>query len=143
MRLITGSLFPWCDVTETSPYCESLMVLHAAKISCLLPLLCRSWAPQEPGAVQGRFLLSPPAALQLPLLRREHVSEEPGLQLPAGQVPRRWHGLPWHSLAWHGLVRAGQALSAGCERMSERHAERQRLVLTAVPREHLTMHGPM
>lgn len=49
MRLIVGSPFPWCDVTETGPCCESLTLFqHAAKISCLFPLLCGNWAPHKP-----------------------------------------------------------------------------------------------
>lgn len=108
MRLITGSPFPWCDVTETGPCCESLMLLqHAAKITCLLPscvgaglpmspVLCRAVFPPEPSS-------SAPASPS-PLRACPQGAGLTAASCPGAEVLAR-PGMAQHGMARHGLAR--------------------------------------
>lgn len=140
--------FPWCDVTETGPCCESLPLLpHAAKITCLLsPSVQELGSPQALGAKtpalwRAVFPLSPSAALEFPRSVGSVSRRSPARRLPAGRVPRRWQGLAWHGLARRrGPAGRCQQCVSGClSAVLKRH----RLALSAVPRERLKMHGPM
>lgn len=73
-----GSPFSWCDVTETSPCCDSLTLLrHAAKITCLLLLLCGNWAPHKP-------LVQKPPVLPRAVFPGEPFSSAPVSPAPSG-----------------------------------------------------------
>lgn len=147
MRLITGSPFSWCDVTETGPCCESLpLPPHTAKITCLLPFCAGTGLPtspwsKDPRAVEGRVSPEPFSSSEFPLSIGSVSRRSPARRLPAGQVPRRWQGL-----AWHGLVRRRGPAGRCQERVSgclSAALKRHRLALSAVPRDRLKMHGPM
>lgn len=105
MRLITGSPFPWCDVTEASPYCES----HATPTRRQNHLSV--WELGSPRALGAKT----------PVLRRAVFPPEPFSSAPASPAPSgaclggarlagcQLAGCPGAGKAWHGTARQGGA----------------------------------
>lgn len=140
MRLIMGSPFPWCDVTETNPITE---IRPATPTRCQnhLPAPPPVWELCSPRALGAVFPAEPISSARVsPALSGVCLE---GAGLSGCQLGRsRGAGRAWHGTAWRGGAGQPGAVRSvsGCLSAA---LQRHRSALWAVPRERLKMHGPM